>query len=287
MIRKATQADQPALQAFLAPRVATSMFLSGNLQDHGLNTTGHPTATTFWLTEDEGGITNVFGLAEAGYFTFEAPAFHPQIAPSLRQALAGRKVIALNGAAGPAEAVLSALELSKDKIGFSEALPHFGLAAGALIVPDGQTSLRPMMVDDVPMVSEWRYGYDVEIFGSENLPESRKRSESQAAELVDSGRGRILMEEGRPVAMTAFNAVLPQIVQVGGVFTPTELRGRGYARRAVALHLQEAQAAGQAQAILFASGASAARAYEAIGFTRIGDYRVIDLAEPVTMGTST
>ncbi len=281
MIRKSTSDDWPAVQDFLAPRVATSMFLSGNLRDHGLNATGASKATTVWLSEEEGRITNVFGLAEAGYFVFEAPAFRAEMAAPLRQVLAGWKFIGVNGAAPQAEALIAALRLDESKIGFSEALPHFSLKPGALIVPEGRAQLRPMQADDVPLVTDWRHGYDIDIFGSGDLPESRKRSVSQAEELVNSGRGRILVEDGEPVAMTAFNAVLPDIVQVGGVYTPPELRGRGYARRAVALHLSEARAQGQGQAILFASGAAAARAYEAIGFEKIGDYRVIDFTSPV------
>ncbi len=53
--------------------------------------------------------------------------------------------------------------------------------------------------------------------------------------------------------------------------TPPELRGRGYARAAVALHLAEARDAGVPRAILFAANEAAARAYRAIGF-RPGGY---------------
>ena len=72
--------------------------------------------------------------------------------------------------------------------------------------------------------------------------------------------------------MTGFNAVLPEHVQVGGVYTPPEGRNRGYARRAVAIHLAEARASGVRHAVLFAASAAAARAYEAIGFQRDGSF---------------
>ena len=91
------------------------------------------------------------------------------------------------------------------------------------------------------------------------------------------------MAEGGPVAMTNFNAVLPGIVQIGGVYTPPGLRGCGYARRAVALHLQDARDSGTSEAILFAASPAAARAYEAIGFGRIGDYRIVNFDPPVTV----
>lgn len=287
MIRKAAQDDWPAIQAFLAPRAATSMFLSGNLRDHGLNSTGHPKATTVWLSEEGGGIRNVFGYAEAGYFVFEAPDFTPDLAAPLRRILAGRRLIGLNGELGQAQAVMAALGLAAGDAGAPMDLPHFRLALEQLEMPSGQAVIRPMEAGDIPLLEEWRHGYDVEIFGSADLPESRSRSGTGVTDLAASGRGRILEADGCPVAMTAFNAVLPDIVQVGGVFTPPELRGRGFARRAVALHLAEARAAGVKEAILFASGSSASRAYEAIGFARIGSYRVLDFAKPVTVEAGT
>ena len=73
-------------------------------------------------------------------------------------------------------------------------------------------------------------------------------------------------------------------MQVGGVYTPPGLRGRGQARRAVALHMQELRGEGVQTAILFASGAAACRAYEAIGFRRIGTYSLAILEEPVVIG---
>jgi len=61
------------------------------------------------------------------------------------------------------------------------------------------------------------------------------------------------------------------------VWTPPALRGRGYARCAVAGSLLEARAGGARRAILFTSSASAARAYEALGFTRAGEYGLLIL----------
>ncbi|WP_139792875.1 GNAT family N-acetyltransferase [Pseudophaeobacter leonis] len=95
---------------------------------------------------------------------------------------------------------------------------------------------------------------------------------------------RILEVGGAPVAMTNFNAALPSIVQVGGVYTPPDLRGLGYARRAVALHLAEAQQAGITEATLFAANPAAARAYEAIGFSRIGSYRIVNFDPAIRIG---
>ena len=66
------------------------------------------------------------------------------------------------------------------------------------------------------------------------------------------------------------------MVQVGGVYTPPDLRGRGHARRALALHLA---ASGAERATLFSASAMAARAYRAVGFRQIGDWTLLLLRD--------
>lgn len=82
---------------------------------------------------------------------------------------------------------------------------------------------------------------------------------------------RVLLRGDVPVCMTGFNAVLPEIVQVGGVYTPPDLRGQGFAKVAVAQHLMEVAVDGVTEAVLSAANDSAARVYTALGFQRTGD----------------
>ena len=49
-------------------------------------------------------------------------------------------------------------------------------------------------------------------------------------------------------------------------------RGRGHARRAVALHLSQAREEGVRRATLFSANEYASRAYQAIGFEHIGEW---------------
>jgi len=86
--------------------------------------------------------------------------------------------------------------------------------------------------------------------------------------------------ELRPVAYSVFNAMLPDIVQIGGVWTPPECRGRGYARSVVAGSLVAARTQGVARAVLFADplNAAARAAYLSIGFAIVGDYGLVLLA---------
>jgi predicted GNAT family acetyltransferase len=82
------------------------------------------------------------------------------------------------------------------------------------------------------------------------------------------------------VSYSVFNATLPEIVQIGGVWTPSELRGRGYARSVVAGSLLAAREQGVRRAVLFADplNAAARAAYLALGFRIVGDYGLVLLA---------
>lgn len=284
MIRQAALQDLPALQDFLRPRVATSMFLSGNLHDHGLNATHHPKATTVWIAEQDGVIQAVFGCTQRGFLNCEVPVFNPDWSGDLRRALAGRLVIGMSGEAGQIQAFRRALQLETVPASFEDTEPHFLLDLADLIVPQGATTLRPTSDADVPLVVDWRLVYDREIHGDVDTPEMRQQSRDHAVELMQTGRVRLLEHNGTPVAMTAFNAALPEIAQIGSVYTLPALRGQGHARRAVALHLAEARANGVTSAVLFAAGPAAVRAYESIGFARIGDYSQVLFADPVVFG---
>ena len=66
----------------------------------------------------------------------------------------------------------------------------------------------------------------------------------------------------------------------GGVFTPPDLRGLGFARACVAGSLVAARTAGVGRSVLFTpkENASAQAAYRAIGFRIVGEYGLVAFA---------
>lgn len=260
-MRAAGPADRAEVEAFLLRHVEGAMFPLTNLRNHGLGegdfATDHPHAMRLWFVA--GGVV---GLTRQGMLMTMLPDGGDL--GGLVAAVAG---LTITGAVGPAaqvRAVLVALGLDgrpttrdADEAGFAldlAALRIPALAGARLIAPGA--SHRDVMID-------WREAYHHEALGT---------SDARAQAVVDidgylaRDSHRILLVAGQPVAMTGFNAVLPQIVQIGGVFTPQALRNRGYARLAVALHLEKARQGGVARAVLFAASAAAGRAYAAIGF---------------------
>jgi len=273
-LRAAAAADGPALDGFLSARADGSMFPLANLRGHGLGHGRggeHPHATRFWVVDDAGGVAGVLGLTAGGMLMPQWPGGDWAQAQGV---LAGTEI---EGAVGPADQVrplLAALALEAAPRRSDTDQPAFALDLGDLRVPDGPGDLHPLVADDLPWLTEWRVAYAAEVQGAGG-PAARMRAGAEVRGWIEAGTHRVLRIAGDPVSICGFNAVLPGIVQVGGVFTPPPLRGRGHARRAVALHLDGARATGVERAVLFAASDAAARAYVAIGFRRLGTVAVV------------
>jgi predicted GNAT family acetyltransferase len=159
--------------------------------------------------------------------------------------------------------------------------PAFALDLDHLRIPDlPGASLTPAMATHRPLLVDWRTAYHCETLGTP-AAEAANFAATDIDRMIDRGNHRLLLVDNQPVALTGFNATLPQIVQVGGVYTPPALRGRGFARVAVALHLAEARKSGVTRAVLFAASRAAARAYTSIGFQPNGSFALVLFAAPV------
>lgn len=283
MIREAGPDDRAALETVLTARLDQAMFPVSNLRAHGLSQGGFPGdhlhSSRFWFIDHQ----SVVALTQGGMIlSLLAPGCDLSCLPSV---LGGQ---ILHGAAGPASStrpVLRALGLSATPARLDEDEPGFALdlaqlrmppAPGATLIPAGKAS-RDLLV-------QWRAAATVETQG---MPPDA--APDHAARDVDgwlaNDSHRVLLHHGQPVALTGFNARLPEIVQVGGVYTPPDLRNRGHARSAVALHLAEARATGTRRAVLFAATPAATRAYSAIGFQPTADFSLVLFRDPVILPT--
>ena len=271
-MRPAIATDIPAIEAFLSDHAATTMFLRANLARHGLMNRTHPHGTAYYV-EGEEAVTGVFGISNAGFVMGQGRDWR-----GFARAIAGREVIGLNGAKDQVEAARAEFDFAGADFALDRDEPHFRLSLvrldeGAL----GPQTLRPTVSADLSLLIRWNAAYTIETLGADDGPDNAAEAVARSERMIAEGYGRILMEGDTPVAMTAFNAELPDMVQIGGVYTPREFRGRGYARTAVGRHLIEVRQAGGREAILFASGEAACRAYAAIGFQRIGVYTLVIL----------
>lgn len=280
IVRAATEADVPALQAFLRLHADVAMFALSNLTNDGLGTYG-ARQMRFWLAlDDNGRIVGALGLSGAGFLLPVLGEAADVLANSAKELLAGERLIGISAAADQAALLIESLSLAAP-LARDANEPGFALDLARIVVPAASDArlLHPTH-EDRPLLIEWRANYHIEVLGT-----STGEAAAAAAQDIDAyvqiDSHRILEVSGSPVAMTGFNAILPDVVQVGGVYTPPSFRRKGYARLALALHLVEAREKGVGRAILYAFSEQAARAYRAIGFEPAGRMRFLLFAKPV------
>jgi len=282
MIDAARDDDLGAIEAYLASRADTCMLLRSNLRAVGLAWSGARFQAEYVVARRGGAIVGVAGHTWNGLLLIQTDERAGELAIAA-VARSGRRVSGFMGPYDQATTARTALGLDA-----TPAIQHddeslMALSLDALLVPPrlaaGAVRARLATAADRGTLIPWRAEYMIE---GRLVPADRDPTD-RATEGIDISiadqRLWLLEEDGAPVAMSAFNAVLPDCVQIGGVFTPPALRGRGHARAAVAGSLLAARAAGTTRAILYTHGGDAAAAYRAIGFTGIGRYGLI-LLEP-------
>lgn len=277
MIREAGPDDISAIQAFLTARRDQAMFPLASLRDHGLTKGDFASpldhALRIWLV---GG--SVIALTRAGNLLPYLDGT-PDLS-GLPVALDGQTLSGVISPAASARPVIAALGLDRLPTATNRDEPGFALDLADLALPDRPgTVLRPLMAADLALATDWREAYLSEVMGGAG-PGARAKAKADIASYLAKDSHRLLLHHGTPVALTGFNATLPEIVQIGGVYTPPDLRGKGYARRAVTLHLAEARQKGATRAVLFAANDAAASAYSAIGFQSAQPFTLFLLATP-------
>jgi hypothetical protein len=113
-------------------------------------------------------------------------------------------------------------------------------------------------------------------FKEEALPGGPDQDWERMADRNIAGRGRQIffwVDDGRPVSLTGVGGSTPRGIRIGPVYTPPELRGRGYASNLVAGVSQLQLDAGRDFVFLFTDLANptANKIYQAIGYEPVND----------------
>lgn len=284
-LRLLTPRDRPALDAFLDGHLASSMILRANLFNSGIEDGPEPFHGLYMGAFDGEVLTDVAAHYWNGNIILQAPTQPVELALAVARE-SGRPVAGLLGPWPQVRAAEPQLDLDRTRLG--KVVPEYlyRLDLAELTVPEtlssGRIACRYASDADLPTLVPWRREYDMHTMGFSAHSIDDAANRDTLARLIETRRLWVLEEAGHVVSMTSFNATLPDMVQVGGVFTPVEWRGRGHGRAVVAGSLLDARADGVAEAILFteAQNRPAQRAYEALGFERIGDYGMVML-DPV------
>ena len=275
--------DEKALEAFLLTHADSSMFLRSNLRAGGLVYQGKPYQADYMAMWSGNQIAGVAAHAWNGHFLLQAP----EQVTELMHAFAQHIKRPVKGIIGPMSQVVGA----RMALGFSNAPTVlesredlFSLKLSQLALPEalriGRFQCRHSRKEDMDLLIQWRVAYNIDAIHEKETPDLWRSSRQGIERIHSEGSLWVLLDGDRLVSMTAFNARLPDCVQVGGVWTPPELRGLGYARCAVAGSLLEAREKGADRAILFTEDAAACRTYLALGFRIIGDYGLVLFDSP-------
>jgi predicted GNAT family acetyltransferase len=122
---------------------------------------------------------------------------------------------------------------------------------------------RLARTEDAALLADWTLAFLREAVPHDPVP-PRAELERQAGE----GRHLFWVADGRPVSMAAIVRRLPNTGAIGAVYTPPELRGRGYAGSVTAAIVERIFAEGRRTACLYTdlSNPASNRCYAKIGF---------------------
>ncbi len=259
------------------------MFLRSNARAVGLIDRGGRQNATYAASIVGGELVAVAAHAWNGLVLVQAPT--RDLADVVRLATE-RSRRAVRGFAGPFGQVVAArasLGLQHRRATLDSCEDLFELDLARLVMP--KVLAAPAIVSrhanatDLDVLTTFRHDYMVEALHAEPGAALRSASRDEMRRMTEEGTAFVLTNDDVPVAFSGFNARLPDAVQVGGVFTPRERRGRGYARAIVAASLVEARRDGATRALLFTDrqNVAARRAYVALGFEPVGDYGLVML----------
>ena len=282
-IEPAHDEEIDAIQAYLASRGDTCMFIRSNLASAGLRWDGDALQGQYVIAWRDDAIVGVAAHYWNGMLLVQADAAIDELARSAVRH-SGRRVTGFSGAVEQVRAARAALGLAEAHAQLDDEETLMALALDALVVPPplarGDVSVRRATPGDRETLVPWRAAALVETKTEPGPAHATTAAEAWFDRGMRGERPWVATRAGEPVAMCAFNARVPDTVQVGAVYTPPALRNRGHARAVVSGALLDARAHGIARAILFTPRPDAVAAYRAIGFQTIGRFSLVLLASP-------
>lgn len=267
-------AARPALAA--DPVVNTSlMTVVDALERRGLDAYGSDAPLFGWWTgrhaadTDTDTDTTVVGvLVHTPPHPLLIGALPPEAVRELGAALTAEPVLAGVGALSARREDAAALAAAWGKP--SEVVEENRLyRLAGLITPDPAPAgkARPAGEADLPLLLEW-----ITAFRQES-GEGGAASEEALRDRFSYGGMLIWEDAGSPVSLAGFSRTLGAMSRIGPVYTPPELRGRGYAAGVTYAATEAARAAGAHEVLLFADlkNPTSNGVYQRLGYTPVED----------------
>ncbi|MGZ4320452.1 MAG: GNAT family N-acetyltransferase [Gaiellaceae bacterium] len=179
----------------------------------------------------------------------------------------------LTGVVGPKAAVARLAEIWEARTGQPRQLMlrQRSYCAEQVLEPEGVAgTMRPYEERDRELVLGW-----MDAFVEEALPEAPPEDSARWLErrAADPDSGTMIWEDGEPVSMGGYGGLTPNGIRVGPIYTPPELRRRGYATALTAAMTRMLLEGGRRFCFLFTDLANPTSnsIYQRIGYRPVTD----------------
>ncbi len=292
LIRRLQLGDEVALEQFLSLYPDTSMFLRSNLRASGLEYRDEcyhgDYFASFRSEPSKDTINGVLAHYWNGNVMMQAEDFDSlkQLCFHFRRKIS-RPLAGILGDGDQSAFVISELGLPHNNfaINGNDGLYSLALSSLEILSLPQDKNVQMIQAGDIEssVLVEWIKQYEKAVLGLDNDNAFDARAKNRADRMRQEKNAWILLSDQTPVSLCGFNAQLPEIVQIGPVWTPPEHRNKGYARVLLALVLEQARTQGVKKAVLFTDNPAAAKAYQAVGFELLGSYRIALLKRPLQL----
>ncbi|MEP3196300.1 MAG: GNAT family N-acetyltransferase [Lentilitoribacter sp.] len=244
IIRRLDNRDVSETKLFLDCHIETSMFLRSNIEKAGLEFHGELYQGDYFGAFIDSKLMGVIAHYWNGTMLMQSPDL--DVLSQLYNKIVSnmtRSVKAVVGDANQGGYILNRLAISEDKFALNAIDNLMSLELSQLHIPHANnTSLTMVEITErhFDILKEWTRGYEIEALGTTDDDKLTEKSKQIAHDRIKDSNCWILEADGMPVALSGFNAQLPEIVQIGPVWTPPEHRNNGYARHLVARTLERA-----------------------------------------------
>jgi RimJ/RimL family protein N-acetyltransferase len=270
--------DEQALERFLRTQSDSSLLMLSNLASAGIEDLGEDYQGSYAAAFSGQDITSVAAHYWNGCLLLQAPNGGAELA-ALALAASGRPLKGILGPAPQVAALRRELKLLSQPCRIQNDEDLMGVDFAALRVPEALESIdlrvRLARSSELDLLVNWRVAFAAEALGDKDSPDLRAQTRAEIARWQAAKVNLVLEQRGRLVATCSIIADYGTSIQLGTVWTPPPLRGRGFARCLVAGALLRARGKGKTRAVLITSNPAAKRAYRAVGFQVLGAYSLV------------
>lgn len=280
--------DINKLEEYLAPHKAECMFICSNLKIAGINYTGADFQGEYYghfsdnLRQLNGVIVHYWNgnvmMHASDQTILEKLVIH--LRDKTKRSIAG-----ILGPNTQAEYAIKKLGLSQANFSINRNEGLYEIDLDTLNDLDIPNNFDIVSAKDVSksLLVKWMKSYDIEALGTSNDSDLERHVEEKGNRRLQKNDSWVLLSEGIPVSLSAFNARLTDMVQVGPVWTPPEYRNKGFSRLLLRYTLIQEKLTGTKKAILFTDNPAAIKVYQSMGFAKIGNYRLALLKDPMNL----